>query len=424
MEFLYGDSTPSPLTSNFLEFLRDAIDFGVFALHVDDEMALVRERVRETNRAADEEIARLDELGGLVAGAIAGAPKGAAESETSRCAAQLAVTSAEAIEAATAAVREKLDGQRAELAAEEGAQRDACFKALESLLMAHSPPDASISVRIERGPDRAYAASRRGETSFGLKWRVELAVPPGHVLSGEAMERLGTHVEVHAPELTGWLKKEVKLKAQRLDRLVLTEALDDGKTVTLKLRTDAGGVQGLDFAVNPKAGSVSASRAGTDADPSAGAFELPAEDLPALIGIAEKVRSAVGELTPARLAEATLGERELKHEPTFARLVEQLVASMAPIVQEVARHSLTSTELVPRRIITSERREEIFVAKATIREKFAGLRPELRGLFGRLGLDTMPPPSRAPATPEEDDWPPARAELKRSDPPPPLKPAR
>jgi hypothetical protein len=425
MEFLYGDSTPSPLTSNFLEFLRDAIDFGVFALHVDDEIALIRERARAASQAAEEEIARLDALGGAVATAIGGAAKGDAESETSRCATQLGAASAETVALAVAAVREKLEGQRAVIAAEEATQRDACFSALESLLLAHSPPESSVSTRIERGSDRGYSAWRHGETDFGLSWRVDLGIPPGHTFAADApMEKLGAHVEVHAPEQTGWLKKEVKLKAQRLDRLVLTEAMDDGHTVTIMLRTDASGAHGLDFAVDPKAGSATATRAGASDDPSTGAFDVPAEDVAGLVGLAEKVRSAAGELTATRLADATLEERELKQEPTFARFVEQLVSFMAPIVQEVSRHSLTSTELVLRRLISRERREEIFVAKATLREKFLPLRPELRELFERLGLDaTATPPSRAnPATPEENSWPPARAELPRSDPPPPLKP--
>jgi hypothetical protein len=54
MEFLYGDSTPSPLASNFLEFLRDAIDFGVFALHIDDEIATIGERGRGISLAAEQ----------------------------------------------------------------------------------------------------------------------------------------------------------------------------------------------------------------------------------------------------------------------------------------------------------------------------------------------------------------------------------
>jgi hypothetical protein len=427
MEFLYGDSTPSPLTSNFLEFLRDAIDFGVFALHVDDQIAAIHERSRADSQAAEEEIDRLEGLGGAVASAIDQAPKGSAESATARCGTQLAAASVEMTAAAITAVREKLEVRRGEISAEEDAQRSACLKALEGLLLAHSPPASSVTVLVQRGPDRSYSAWRLGETQYGLEWRIDLGVPPGHAFARETpMERVAPHVEIHAPEHGGWLKKGVKLKAQRLDRLVLTEVSDDGRTVNLKLRTDATGAVGLDLDVDPTAGSVSAMRAGASDDPSAGAFELPSEDVLALVGVAERVRAALAELPAARLAEATLGDVDVKHERHFARLVEQLVAAMAPIVQEVARHSLTSTELVLRRLLTKERREEIFVAKATLREKFMSLRPELRTIFGRLGLDTLPPPrpSSIPATPEENDWPPARAELPRSDPPPPLKPSR
>jgi len=428
MEFLYGDSTPSPLTSNFLEFLRDALDFAVFVLHLDDEIADIHERTRATARAADEEIQRLETLGRVVAGAIDGADKGGAESETSKCSAQITTLSAEAVAAAIAAVRERLEGRRAELAAEEAGQRDACFKALETLLLPHSPPDSALAVRLVRGPDRGYSAWRRGETPFDLGWRIELGIPQGNAFASDApLDRLGAHVEIHAPEQAGWIKKEVKLKAQRLDRLVLTEVVDDGRTITLHLRTDAAGENGLDFEVDPKAGTAAATRVGAKEDPTVGPFDLRAEDVTALVGVAEKVRAAARELTATRLVEATLGDKEVRDASPYAGLVAQLVALMAPIVHDVSRHSLNTTELVLRRQLSSERREEIFVAKETLREKFMGLRPELRGIFMRLGLDTLPPPARrsaapsAPPTPEEHDWP-SRSEIKRSDPPP--KPSR
>jgi hypothetical protein len=428
MEFLYGDSTPSPLTSNVLEFLRDALDFAVFALHLDDEIADIHERKRLTGRAADEEIQRLETLGRVVAGAVEGVDKGEAESETSTCSAQITTISAEAVAAAIAAVRVRLEGRRTELAAEEAGQRDACFKALETLLLPHSPPDTALAVRVVRGPDRGYAAWRRGETPFGLRWRIELGIPHGHVFASDApMDRLGPHVEIHAPEQAGWIKKEVKLKAQRLDRLVLTEVVDDGRTVALHLRSDPAGEHGLDFDVDPKAGTVAATRVGAREDPSAGAFDLQPEDVTALVAVAEKVRAAAGELTATRLVEATLGDKDARDASPYAGVIAQLVALMAPNVHEIARHSLNTTELVLRRQLSSERREEIFVAKETLREKFMNLRPELRGIFMRLGLDTLPPPARrsaapsAPPTPEENDWP-ARSEISRSDPPP--KPSR
>jgi hypothetical protein len=117
------------------------------------------------------------------------------------------------------------------------------------------------------------------------------------------------------------------------------------------------------------------------------------------VTLAERIRAATGELAATRLLEATLGDLDLRQEPRFARLVEQLVAALAPIVQDVARHSLTSTELVLRRLLSKERREEIFVAKSTLREKFEPLRPELRAIFGRLGLDTVAPPARTSSIP-------------------------
>jgi hypothetical protein len=427
MEFLYGDSTPSPLTSNFLEFLRDALDFAVFVLHVDDEIASIQERGRKTSRAADEEIQRLETLGRVVGGAIDGADKGDAESETSRCAAQLTTMSFEAVAAAATAVREKLQGRRASLAAEEAAQRDSCFKALETLLLPHSPPDSAMAVRVVRGPDRGYSAWRRGQTAFGLAWRIELGIPQGHVFAWDSpLERLGAHLEVHAPEQAGWIKKEVKLRAQRLDRLVLTEVVDDGRTVTLRLRADAFSEHGIDFDVDPKAGSVAAMRAGANDDPSAGTFDVQPDDAAGLVDVAEKVRAATRELIATRLVEATLGEKPVQDVSPFAGLVTQFIALMAPIVQEVARHSLNTTELVLRRQLSSERREEIYVSKETLREKLTGLRPELRSLFQRLGLETLPPPRRStapssPSTPEEDDWP-TRSEISRSEPPP--KPSR
>ncbi len=427
MKFLYGDSTPSPLTSNFLEFLRDSLDFSVFALNVDEELAGIREREKTLTHAADTEIARLEALGSDVAAAVDQADKGAAESETTRCAAQLGAASAELIAQAIAAVRERLEGQRGLIAAEEAAQRDACFRALESLLLPHSPPQSSVSLRIERGARGGYSASRQGQTPFGLAWRVDLAVPAGHAFADDTpMEKLAPHVEVHAPEQTGWIKKEVKLKPQRLDRLLLTEVVDDGEKVTLRLRTDASGAQGLDLVVDPDDKTVTASRAGAGTDPAAGTFELASEDLPGLVGVAEKVRAAASDLTPTRLAEATFDDNDLRQEAGFGGFVQKLVTFMAPIVKDVSRHSLTPTELVLRRLITSERREEIFVAKSTLSDKLSPLRADLRRTFDVLGLDAVPRASHLPQPPPEahEGDPPARAELPRSYPPPPLNPPR
>ncbi len=428
MGFLYGDSTPSPLGSNFLEFLRDALDFSVFVLAADEKIRQFHEGVRANALAADEETQRLEAFGRIVAAAIEGAPKGEPSSESSRCAVQVAGSVAEAVRASVGSVRADLASKRSQAEAEEAAERDACFQALETLLLPHAPPKATLSRHVLRREDGRYTAYQIGAASFGLDWRIDLAIPDDHVLAAPApLDRMAPHVELSAPEETGWLKKEVKLRPQRLERLVLVEVVDDGTKLELMLRAEGPEAKGIDYVVS--AGAVSASRVGAPEDPSVGPFDPPEEDVTKLVSLTESLRASLGELKGSRLVEATLNGSDFRLCPRFESVVESLVALMAPLVQDIARHSLTQTELVLRRALSSERREEIFVAKSVLREKYAPLPAPRRALFGALGLDTLPPPPPEPAAVDVDDSPvielrpdepePDRTELAPSQPPPP-----
>jgi hypothetical protein len=390
MAFLYGDSTPSPLESNFLEFLRDSLDFSVVVLQADANVERIRERKVASARAADEEIERLQAFGRVVVDAIRDAPKGEEDSETSRCGAHLTVTAQEAVSASTDAVHRTLAAEVAQADADESAQREASFKALETLLLPHALLDARVVRRLERQADGSYAASLLGEASIGLWWRVALAIPEGHVLRASSpLERLAPQMEFFAPEPTGWLKKELKPRAQRLERFALVELTDDGREVSLKLRA-IGGDQGFDFSIAVASSTVNATKTGKDGD---APFDLSEEDTQKIVALAERAREALAELAGERLIEATFESNDFRLHPRFRDLVERLVAQMAPIVKEIARHSLTRTELVIRRLLSNERREEIFVTKATLREKYAPLRQEQRTLFDAFGFDTLPPPA-------------------------------
>ena len=50
-------------------------------------------------------------------------------------------------------------------------------------------------------------------------------------------------------------------------------------------------------------------------------------------------------------------------------LVERLIATMAPVVQEIAARSQSPGELVLRRLLSGDRREEIFLSKARAEER-------------------------------------------------------
>src|SRR5580692_2095080 len=101
MAFLYGDSTPSPLESNFLEFLRDPLDFALVVLSADANIERIRARKLAIASAAEEEGERLQTFGRVVIDAIRVAPKGDADSETSRCADALTVLATNAVSSST-----------------------------------------------------------------------------------------------------------------------------------------------------------------------------------------------------------------------------------------------------------------------------------------------------------------------------------
>src|SRR5215469_16742500 len=135
MNYLYGDSTPSTLRSNFLEFLRDAIDFAVFTLEADLRIRRGRDHMEALRREADAESERLRVFVGAVTHAITEAPKGDPAKPTAECATQLTTRCEQALETYLEAVRAKLASDIADAEAKEAAERAACLRALGALLV-------------------------------------------------------------------------------------------------------------------------------------------------------------------------------------------------------------------------------------------------------------------------------------------------
>jgi hypothetical protein len=426
MNYLYGDSTPSTLKSNFLEFLRDAIDFSVFALQADDRIRRGREHMEALRQEAAAENERLRVFVGSVSRAIAEAPVGEADKPTAACAAQLASRCEEGLQAFLQAVQAKLDSDIGAAEAKEAAERAACVRALEALLLPHEPPDATSIVELALDPAGVYAAAGRGEAGFGLAWRFDLAVPAAHFWSTPVrVERLAPQLEIRAPQLSGWISKEIKIKQQRLERFLVTELTDDGEMLAFKLRPDPVARTGFDVEVNTAASSLSIARVADDAKDAAatGVFDLDADDTAKILELGVKLRASIAGLERKGVAAAALDGLAFESLPTFQDLVGRLVDMMAPITREIATRSLTPNELVLRRMLGNDRREEIFVTKASLREKYVGLPDALRARFGPLALDAVTlaakvEPSREPSLPT------TRQELPASRPPPPPEPAQ
>src|SRR5262249_4012579 len=122
MAFLVGDSSPANLDIDYIEFLRDALDFSVQVLAADERMRQGAARAVEVRRAGDAEVARLESLGAAQARAIEGFDAGAAESPAAQCAQALLREATDVVRGAIEGVRSGVSGDVAKI--EDEARRD------------------------------------------------------------------------------------------------------------------------------------------------------------------------------------------------------------------------------------------------------------------------------------------------------------
>lgn len=419
MHYSYGDSSASPFVSNFLEFLRDSLDFSVYLLEADQRIRGTKKQRLELERRTEQELEQLEALRRAATSAIEAAPKGAPDSPAVECAARMATVCNDSVDASVASVGRKLSALVAETEAHEASEREGCVKALLGLLASHTAPQSS-SVRRARLREAArYEVVLEGEwPGVGLSWTSELAIPDAHPFKQPLrVEALRHGMEISAPDQTGWLKKEVKMRPQHLERHAIDEVIVDGTKTLLRVRTEPGGNNGFDFESDAQTGRVGASRVIAGEDGLVGGpFELEPHDVPKVKELCELVRDHLAALKPTQLREAKLGDVEFRALPSFVDACERLVGNLAPFVNEIAKHSLEPDELVLRRPLGNDRREEIFVSKTTLRKKYEHLSPELNALFAPLGLNASLSRSLPPASPST---PAKRSELSRSNPPPP-----
>jgi hypothetical protein len=77
---------------------------------------------------------------------------------------------------------------------------------------------------------------------------------------------------------------------------------------------------------------------------------------------------------------------------------------MAPVVQEIAWRSHSPGELVLRRLLSGDRREEIFLPKSELKQKIEALQESNRALFDPLFASAAPTaPAAAPAKAASND---------------------
>jgi hypothetical protein len=388
--FLYGDSTPSPLKSDFIAFLRDAFDFAVDVLRSDARMADAVHGVTLLAEETEREIAVAEELAADLTRALEGATHRAPTSLAARCATRIQHGALDLVRTEAEAAREAVIAERTRLAQTASKEYDACAKALETLVLRHTLPDAVgvTTVKLEGGSH--YEALLQSHTPYGLEWTTELEITPSHALSRVLrIDRLVERLEIEAPEEGGWLHKEVRNRPQRLDRLHLTGLSVHPSETAVRLRSgDDGSGAGFDLLFRSEPARIELLRILEGGAAAEAPYNVVGDDVVKLQGLRDSLVAIANELGAQKksLRHAALGGTPIGKLESPRALVEKVIANVAPIVHEIATRSLAPGELVIKRLLGDSRREEVFVSKKELEQKIEALSPDLRAMFDPLQL--------------------------------------
>lgn len=395
MRYLFGDSTESALEFNYLAFLRDALDACVVVLQSDAGLASGRDRKQARERAASEAVHAVEAFGKTAHQLAEPVAHGAPETPVGRAAAAVAHAATDAVRRESAQARAALQADLELIETEGQRLRARCTAALGALLQTHDLPDAEESLQV-RWNGGAYEAKLKQKSKFGAEVLIELEIPSSSIFAHDVrIDRIADGAEVHAPESAGWLKKEVKMVPHKLGRHHVTEVIVTGHGITFKARaTSEAGAQGFDIHISRK-GEVSVDR-GTGEGPEGLQFSTDERDVGKLTILGEKLEAAADGLREHRksLAAASLDGSPISEHAHPRVLAERLIEAMAPVVRQIAQHSLSPRELVLKRLLAGDRREEIFVSKSELAQKLEALPASLRKVFAPLGLEDGAPAER------------------------------
>ena len=388
--YVFGDSTPAPVTIDFIAFLRDVFDFAVDVLLRDAQAADALKSAKQFSDATEAAIAQADALAARVVHTLEREDVGNAESLLGRCAAKIRYGTLEVLRVEAEAARAGVAATKARATQTAASARASCEQALEALLLRQEVPGTIAEVTLSLDGGNRYHARLNGQTLYGLSWNMALEIPDSHPLASVLrLDRVVDKLELDAPEQAGWLHKEVKIRPLRFDRYHLAELSLGAAETTAKVRVAADGTgPGFDVTFAHDSAAVRMVRVLDSGASPDDPYDVLAEDAQKLWLLHETLVEMVDEIRPLRKAPvaALFDGTPLGRHENPRSVVDRLIASIAPDVSEIARRSLSPGELVLRRRIGDNLREEAFVTIAELEKKLEPLPPALRGIFAPLNL--------------------------------------
>lgn len=375
---------------SFIDFLKVAVEQSAEVVLAEETMlALARDRVQR-EKASDELVERLEALGKAAIAAMESVANQPADTHGARIRDSVIKAAQSAVVREVVEVKRQLAREIDDMQGKIAEQRRRVLRAAEALILSQDLNSDAGEVHIALRPDLSYSAGWLARTEYGVEFLVELRVDPGSLLARDLrVNQLMPNLEIHAPELAGWIRKQTRMVGHRVDRYHVVGVGTSAKRIKIMLRATADMQSaGFDVTVHRDARTIDIARAGQGAE----AFDVDPVDVPALLELGDQLAEAAYRLRNNRsgLLQASIGGTALDALERPSELVEQIIAAIAPKVHEVARRS-PPDELVLRRQLGDNRREELFVTKAELLGKIERVPAARRNVFAPLQLDRSAP---------------------------------
>jgi hypothetical protein len=388
-EYLYGDSTPAPMTTDFIGFLRAFIDFAVEALAREATATEATQESAHLRDATEKRVVDAEALAFQVSCVLDHARREGVDPLLARSAVKIGNATWEVVHAETEAARAEAAAVAARAARTKEQARTACENALGTLVLRTDVPDAVAIVRMSVGGDGQYDAQVTARTSYGLSWSFPVEIPSSHAFARVLrVDRVVQRIEVHIPDETGWPIKAPKVRTHRRDRLYLTELALAPAEAFMGLRSAPDGTgEGCNVWLHREAQAVRVEWIQTEGRTPDSACDVDGEEGDKLRSLHAELAALVAEIAQSKRPPVSVKMDDTPiHEHETAAIIERLIANIAPQVAEIARRSRAPGELVLRRRLDDNRREEVFLSKGDLLKKIAQLPAALRGAFAPLDL--------------------------------------
>lgn len=426
MRYLYGDSTPFPLTFDYLATLDAFVLAAGIVVRLEAESRVQEKKVHEEAESRAKGVEGLERFHQTVLRAMRDSSMRSLDREVLDYATSVSDSATRYVEDTRHAAVAMTEREVGQLGTDVARRREEARAALERFFSTATLPvlDARYSMRLlSSGKDASHEVTVVQTHPHGIIAALELepsAVPEWR--HPRKISDFAPGLELMVGAKRSWFNKSVQRDALRLDEFILSgfeiddetaeirmrkkvEQRDDSLVFTLK-RIDAGLFADVRHPDDQEVDQMLS-------------VNVEPQDRAHLERLWQLLRRSVTELLPhrSRVSSIHLDMVDVFENERANELVDRLVMILAPTAQEVARRSPNQNELSLKEESDDGRRREIYVRKDDLLRMLEPLSPEDRvrfvglslfpdgGRIGEGGLNAPPATLRGPEGPHGPDRP-------------------